>query len=65
MEDKLRQIVRICRETGKTAGIGGFAPKAMAKWAREGYQLFTLGYVIGGNVNNLQPRIEEIKSVIG
>ncbi len=65
VEDKLRQIVRICRETGKAAGIGGFAPKAMAKWAREGYQLFTLGYVIGGNVNNLQPRIEEIKSVIG
>ena len=65
VEDKLRQIARICRETGKAAGIGGFAPKVMAKWAREGYQLFTLGYVIGGNVNNLRPLIEEIKSVIG
>jgi 2-keto-3-deoxy-L-rhamnonate aldolase RhmA len=65
VEDKLRQIARISRESGKAAGLGGFTPRAMAKWAKEGYQLFTLGYVIGGNVNILKPRIEEIKSIIG
>jgi len=65
VEDKLRQILRICREKGKPAGIGGFAPKGLAKWAKEGYQLFTLGYVINDNVDNLRPRIEEIKSLIG
>ena len=65
VEDKLRQIARICKATGKVAGIGGFASKGLAKWAREGYQLFMLGYAIDGNVDNLRPRIEEIKSLIG
>jgi len=65
VEDKLRQVARICRGTGKAAGIGGFAPKAMAKWAKEGYQLFTLGYVTGGNVAKLRSHIEELKSAIG
>jgi len=65
VEEKLREIARICKETGKVAGIGGFAPKGLAKWAKEGYQLFMLGYVIDGNVDNLRPRIEEMKSLIG
>jgi 2-keto-3-deoxy-L-rhamnonate aldolase RhmA len=64
VEEKLRQIARICKETGKVAGIGGFAPKGLAKWAKEGYQLFMLGYVIDGNVDNLRPRIEEMKSLL-
>jgi len=65
VEEKLRQITQICQETGKVAGIGGFAPKGLAKWAKEGYQLFMLGYVIDGNVDNLRPRIEEMKSLLG
>ena len=65
VEDKLRQIAQICREAGKVAGIGGFAPKGLSKWAKEGYQLFMLGYVIDNNVDNLRPRIEEMKSLIG
>jgi len=65
VEEKLREIARICKETGKVAGIGGFAPKGLAKWAKEGYQLFMLGYVLDGNVDNLRPRIEEMKSLIG
>ncbi|TET68192.1 MAG: hypothetical protein E3J40_01835 [Dehalococcoidia bacterium] len=65
VEEKLRQIAQICQETGKVAGIGGFAPKGLAKWAKEGYQLFMVGYVIDGNVDNLRPRIEEMKSLIG
>jgi 2-keto-3-deoxy-L-rhamnonate aldolase RhmA len=64
-EEKLRQIARICQEMGKVAGIGGFAPKGLAKWAKEGYRLFMLGYVIDGNVDNLRPRIEEMKSLLG
>ena len=65
VEEKLRQIARICQETGKVAGIGGFAPKGLAKWVKEGYRLFMLGYVIDGNVDNLRPRIEEMKSLLG
>jgi len=65
VEEKLREIARICKETGKVAGIGGFAPKGLAKWAKEGYQLFLLGYVLDGNVDNLRPHIEEMKSLLG
>ncbi len=64
VEEKLRQIARICKETGKVAGIGGFSPKGLAKWAKEGYQLFILGYVLDGNVEKLRPGIEEIKSLL-
>lgn len=64
MGEKLRQIVKICKDAGKVAGIGGFAPKGLAKWAKEGYQLLMVGYVIDGNVDNLRARIEEVKSLI-
>lgn len=64
VEEKLRQIVKICKKARKVAGIGGFAPKGLAKWAKEGYQLFMLGYVIDGNVERLKVRIEEMKSLI-
>jgi len=65
VEEKLRQIVRICRAAGKVAGMGGLSPKGYAKWAKEGYQLFLMGFVIDGNVDSLRPRIEELKSLIG
>ncbi|MFC1916437.1 HpcH/HpaI aldolase/citrate lyase family protein [Chloroflexota bacterium] len=64
VEEKLKQIAQICKETGKVAGLAGLAPKVLAKWAREGYQLFLLGYVIDGNVASLRPRIEEMKSLL-
>jgi len=64
VEEKLKQVVSICKKIGKVAGIGGFPPEGMAKWAKEGYQLFGIGYVIDGNVNSLQPLIEETKSLI-
>ena len=64
VEEKLKQIVGICKKIGKIAGIGGFPPEGMAKWAKEGYRLFGLGYVIDGNVNSLQPLIEETKSLM-
>jgi 2-keto-3-deoxy-L-rhamnonate aldolase RhmA len=65
VEDKLRQIARICRKTGKVAGIGGIAPKGLAKWAKEGYQLFMLGYVINNSVDKLKTAIDEMKSLVG
>ncbi len=64
VEEKLRQIIKICQDTGKVAGIGGFPPKGLARWAKEGYQLLMLGYVIDGNVENLRPRLEETKALI-
>jgi 2-keto-3-deoxy-L-rhamnonate aldolase RhmA len=65
MEEKLSQIVKICKDAGKVAGIGGFAPKGLAKWAKEGYQLLMVGNVIDGNVDNLKVGIEEVKFLLG
>jgi 2-keto-3-deoxy-L-rhamnonate aldolase RhmA len=65
VEAKLRQIAGACQATGKVAGIGGFGAKGLAKWAREGYTLFMLGYVIDGRVENLRSPIEEMRSLIG
>jgi 2-keto-3-deoxy-L-rhamnonate aldolase RhmA len=64
VEEKLKQVVGICKKIGKAAGIGGLPPEGMAKWAKEGYRLFGIGYVIDGNVNNLQSLIEETKSLM-
>lgn len=63
--DKLKQILKICRKAGKVAGIGGFLPKDLAKWAKEGYQLLIVGYILDGNVASLRPLIEEAKELIG
>jgi 2-keto-3-deoxy-L-rhamnonate aldolase RhmA len=64
VEEKLQQVVSICKKIGKVAGIGGFPPEGMAKWARAGYQLFVIGYAIDGNVSSLQPVLEETKSLM-
>lgn len=65
IEDKLKQILQICQQTGKIAGVGGLPPKAMAKWAKEGYSLLFIGYVLDGNVEALRPSIEELCTFIG
>jgi 2-keto-3-deoxy-L-rhamnonate aldolase RhmA len=62
--EKLREVVRICRETGKVAGIGGFSPKGCARWAKEGYQLFSIGYVTDGKVDKVKPLIDEARALI-
>jgi len=63
--EKLRQVLRICQEMGKVAGVGGFSPKGCVKWAKEGYQILSLGYVIEGNLGKVKPLIEEAKSLLG
>ena len=64
MQSKIGQILNICKETGKVAGIGGLPAKYMAQWAREGYQLLLVGYVMDGNVDDLRPQIEELQALI-
>lgn len=64
VEEELRQVAKICRDAGKVAGIGGLQPEGCARWAGEGYQLFILGYVIDGNVDNLRPLIEEAHALV-
>lgn len=65
VEEKLIQIGKICQKAGKVAGIGGFTPKVMAKWAKEGYQLFLIGYILDGNVEKQRSVIEETRALIG
>jgi 2-keto-3-deoxy-L-rhamnonate aldolase RhmA len=65
VEEKLRQVLKICRKAGKAAGIGGFTPKTLAKWAKEGYQLLLVGYVLNGDVDSVRPLIEESRALIG
>jgi 2-keto-3-deoxy-L-rhamnonate aldolase RhmA len=64
IEEKLKQIAKICKDAGKVAGIGGLRPKVMPKWAKEGYQLFILGSVRDGNVDSLRPLIEEASALV-
>ena len=65
VEDRLREIAQICQQAKKVAGIGGFAPKGLARWAKEGYTLFMLGNVMNNNYEKLKPGIEEMKSLLG
>jgi 4-hydroxy-2-oxoheptanedioate aldolase len=65
VEERLAQILAICQDSGKVAGIGGLPVSRLAQWAKRGYQLFMLGYVIDGNLEILRTRIEEMKSLMG
>jgi len=37
----------------------------MARWAKEGYSLLFIGYILNGNVEVLRPSIEELRTLIG
>ncbi|HHE41361.1 MAG TPA: hypothetical protein ENL12_01780 [Dehalococcoidia bacterium] len=65
VEERLLEVVAACRAAGKVAGIGGFAPTGYAKWARQGYQFFTLGYVRDNNVRRMKPLLDEARDLIG
>jgi 2-keto-3-deoxy-L-rhamnonate aldolase RhmA len=65
VEEKLQEIIEVCQATGKVAGIGGFPPQQLAKWAKAGYNLLLVGYIFRGEVDKLRPLIEESKSLIG
>lgn len=65
IEQKLREVVEVCRAAGKVAGMGGFAPKGFAKWAREGFQFFTLGYVRDNNAEKSRALLQEMRDLIG
>lgn len=65
VEEKLMEIISICRETGKVGGLGGFRPQGFARWAREGYQFFLIGYAIYGNVGKIEVVLKETRDLIG
>ena len=65
IEGRLREVVAVCKAAGKVAGMGGFTPKGYAKWAREGFQFFTLGYVRDGNVDKARVMFQETMSLMG
>jgi 2-keto-3-deoxy-L-rhamnonate aldolase RhmA len=66
MAEKLREILKICQETGKVAGIGALpSPKIYARWVKEGYRVLMLGPARDGNFEKLHRRIEETRALIG
>jgi 2-keto-3-deoxy-L-rhamnonate aldolase RhmA len=65
VNERLKQILQICQKAGKVAGIGGFTPETLAKWAKAGYNLLLVGSVLGGNVEALRPAIEKARALIG
>jgi 2-keto-3-deoxy-L-rhamnonate aldolase RhmA len=65
IEEKLMAVADACRKAGKVAGMGGFAPKGYAKWAREGFQFFTLGYIRDHNVEKSRALLQEARDLIG
>jgi 4-hydroxy-2-oxoheptanedioate aldolase len=65
VEERLKQILQICQKAGKVAGIGGFVPETLAKWAKAGYNLLLVGAILGGNVEALRPSIEKARELIG
>jgi 2-keto-3-deoxy-L-rhamnonate aldolase RhmA len=65
IEEKLMEVADVCRSAGKVAGMGGFAPKGFVKWAREGFQFFTLGYVRDHNVEKTRVLLQEARELIG
>ena len=65
IEEKLREIVAICREAGKIAGMGGFPPEGYARWSREGYQFFNLGYIRDNNVAKFKRVLQEARDLVG
>lgn len=65
MAAKLREILRISREAGKVAGIGGLpSAEVYAFWCKEGYRVLMLGSARDGNIDKLCHRIEEVKRLI-
>jgi hypothetical protein len=65
VEEKLLSVVEACRAVGKVAGMGGFAPSGYARWAKEGYQFFNLGYIRDSNVEKFRPALQEARDLIG
>lgn len=65
IEERLLEVAAACRAAGKVAGIGGFTPRGYAKWAREGYQFFTLGYIRDNNVGKFKAVLAEARDLTG
>jgi len=65
VEEKLLAVVESCRAAGKVAGMGGFAPTGYARWAKEGYQWFNLGYIRDNNAEKFRTSLEEAHDLIG
>jgi len=65
IEERLLEVADICRKAGKMAGMGGFGPKGYARWAREGFQFFNLGYVRDNNAEKLRAALQEARDLVG
>ena len=65
VEESLAEVARICKEQGKTAGIGGVPPEDMARWATHGYRLFIFGTVTDGQLDSVRSTLEKTRQLMG
>lgn len=64
VETRFTQIIDMCKEAGKPAGMGALTPQGFMKWAKQGFRMFFLGYVIDNNTESLKARVEELKALL-
>ena len=64
VEARFTQIINMCKEVGKPAGMGALTPQGFMKWAKQGFRMFVLGYVIDNNAESLKPRVEELRALL-
>ncbi len=65
LEERLLEVADICRKAGKMAGMGGFGPKGYARWSREGFQFFNLGYIRDNNAEKFRATLQEARDLVG
>jgi 2-keto-3-deoxy-L-rhamnonate aldolase RhmA len=65
VEERLLEVADICRKAGKMAGMGGFGPKGYARWAKEGFQFFNLGYIRDNNAEKFRATLQEARDLVG
>ena len=64
VEKRFTQIIEMCKEADKPAGMGALTPQGFMKWAKQGFRMFVLGYIIDNNAEIFRPRIEELKALL-
>jgi len=64
VEARFTQIIDMCKAAGKPAGMGALTPQGFMKWAKQGFRMFVMGYIIDNNAESFRPRVSELKALL-